>query len=144
MAILNTLCLVWVYLALKENKRVLEEAQDLRLQLFARIEKVLGVIGVLALGWLIVDGLLKAILESEDYRAEAWMVEGMWQIVFLAVLLPILWLVQPTSDAGLLVYTEEAQPEEEEKKMDVELTAQESFSHAVYRQRGPHSFSIVD
>jgi hypothetical protein len=144
MAILNTLCLVWVYLALKENKRVLEQAQDQRLQLFTRIEKVLGLIGILALGWLVVDGLLKATLESEDYRTEAWMVEGMWQVVFLAVLLPTLWLVQPTSNAGLLVYTEEAQPEEEEKKMDVELTAQESFSHAVYRQRGPHSFSIVD
>lgn len=140
MAVLNTLCIVWVYLGLKTNMQQLKQTQDPRFQLFSRLRKALGLVATLALGWLLIDGLLKATLETEDYRAEAWMVEAMWQVVFLAVLLPVLWLLQPSA-AGL---AEERQAEEEEKQMDVEMTAQESFSQAVYRQRGPHSFSIVD
>jgi len=139
MAVLNTLCIVWVYLALKANVQQLKVNQDPRFELFARVGKALGLVAALALGWLLVDGLLKATLESEEYRAEAWRVEAVWQVVFLALLLPSLWLLRPTATS----LVPEVQSEEE-KEMDVEMTSQESFSQAVYRQRGPHSFSIVD
>ena len=139
MAVLNTVCMVWVYLALKANVQQLKVNQDPRFELFARVGKALGLVAALALGWLLVDGLLKATLESEEYRAEAWRVEAVWQVVFLALLLPSLWLLRPTTTS----LVPEVQSEEE-KEMDVEMTSQESFSRAVYRQRGPHSFSIVD
>jgi len=139
MAVLNTLCMVWVYLALKANVQQLKVNQDPRFELFARVGKALGLVAALALGWLLVDGLLKATSESEEYRAEAWRVEAVWQVVFLALLLPSLWLLRPTATS----LVPEIQSEEE-KEMDVEMTSQESFSQAVYRQRGPHSFSIVD
>lgn len=142
MAGLNTLCLVWVYLTIKANIALLTHIKDPRFRLYVKLRKIVCFAGVLAVNWMVVGGIWKGMGESVEL-SKGDLVEIMWEIVFLAILGPVLWVIRPKNTEILLEIRQKIH-EEEEKSIDVELASTDSFSEAVYRQRGAHSFSITD
>jgi len=129
-AIMNGIMFTWILVALQDTTAALQEkGQSRKYALYAQLQTALVVFCVLSLMWMMY-GLLINMKEDPymNYWSSQWARDGLWDVLYLLVLIAIMCMAPPSENATAYAYSTQLTTQEDDVEMeDLDVDADASM-----------------